>query len=247
MLGRILAVLLFGWCFTALPAAAQEIGLKDLKFITEENPPANFVENGEVKGIAVDLLNMIWSKLEQSGQPEIDVWSWDQGYRFLLTRPGTVLFSTTFTDERDQLGIKWAGPIKSNNLVLLAKKDRGVKIRNLEDARNYIVAAIPYDSSEQFLLKNGLENHVIPANSFGDMIDGLVTGKFDVIARGYNVLASGLKKRGENIDDYEIVHILKESKHFYAFHPSTPDSVVAQFQSAIETLEDERLELLDKY
>ncbi|WP_407644451.1 transporter substrate-binding domain-containing protein [Dongshaea marina] len=73
--------------------------------------PNNFVEKGELKGAAVELL---LAASKQAGSPvskaDIKVYPWARAYNDALKGPNKVVFATTRTKEREKL-FKWAGPI----------------------------------------------------------------------------------------------------------------------------------------
>ena len=104
--------------------------LEDISWYTEEYPPYNYVENGNAKGIAVDLLLAVWKKMGLNKTvKDIKVVPWARGVKMIKTKPGTCLFSTTLTSERkDVLGWKFVYPIPLMNENpenhLIAKKNK---------------------------------------------------------------------------------------------------------------------------
>ena len=97
---------------------------KDLKFYTEDAPPYNFKEGGEVKGYAVDLIKRT---LQVSNIPvtkdTIKLIPWARGIK-LTQKKGlhNVLFTTVRVPPREKKW-KWVGPIdKPITFALFAKK-----------------------------------------------------------------------------------------------------------------------------
>ena len=76
-------------------------------------------------------------------------------YRSKLTKPKTYLFSTTRTVDREQL-FKWVGPIAVNRVVLIAAKERNLKINSVAELENYGIGVVGDDVAEQFLLNAGV-------------------------------------------------------------------------------------------
>ena len=109
-----------------VPAPAS---LEGLTFITEEYPPYNFKRNDRLEGISVEILERIF---EQSDTPltrdDIHYYPWARGYDTALSEPGTVLFSTTRTAQREAL-FQWVGPIATDRVSLIARRDSGIQRR----------------------------------------------------------------------------------------------------------------------
>ena len=54
--------------------------LNDLTWMTEEYAPYNFTENGQLKGVAVDVLLEVWKRVGiQKTAKDISVYPWARG------------------------------------------------------------------------------------------------------------------------------------------------------------------------
>ncbi len=86
---------------------AQDVD--DLIYMAEDYAPANYLENGKLKGISVQILKLMWEKM---GYPEqqVVVYPWARGYFYIKTKKNHVLFTMSRTKEREKL-FKWVGPI----------------------------------------------------------------------------------------------------------------------------------------
>jgi len=240
-------IFLFLLLFSSL-VNAEEFNIQDIEFFTEENPPSNFVVNKQIIGIAPELLHLIWEELGFSSTPNIRIIPWARGYNYLQNSNKVVLFSTTRTPEREALGFKWAGPIKKNKIVLLARKDRNITINQLDDAKKYKIGTVYDDIGEHILLNSGFSKDNLHSVSSLDLsVRMLNHDRIDLIAKGYENLLSLLEKEGNNINAYEAVFTLSERHQYFAFNKDIPDKVVAQFQAAIDKLTDKHNAILEKY
>jgi ABC-type amino acid transport substrate-binding protein len=222
----------------ASPARAQTID--DLTIVTEHYPPYNFQDDGHLQGIAVDLLVGIFEKLgARRGRDSIKQWPWARGYQRLLRKPGTVLFSTTRTPEREAQ-FKWVGPISPTTIALIARKDRAVVIRSPEDLKRYRLGVVVDDVGEQLLLRAGFTVGELDRVSGADVtqlsISKLNGGRIDAWSYERNVALWEIRQAGHDPADYEVVHVLSEGHVYYAFHKDTPDALIAQIQDALDEL-----------
>jgi len=111
--------------------------------MSEQFPPFNFEENGQLKGTSVDLIALILERLNsKQNRNDIEILPWGRSYQKLLKEMNTVLFVVTRTKTRENL-FKWVGPISDAKDVFLARKDKRITIKTIDDAKNTIGAVIP--------------------------------------------------------------------------------------------------------
>ena len=111
-------IFVFVWLWMACPALGQtdeatRHAIEEMGWMTEQYPPFNYVddEDGKLNGITVDVLMAMFKKVGVTLDPtDIEVLPWARGYKRVLEKPGSVLFSTTYTVERLQ-NFRFVGPI----------------------------------------------------------------------------------------------------------------------------------------
>jgi ABC-type amino acid transport substrate-binding protein len=205
--------------------------------MTEEYPPYNYREKGELKGFAVDLMvRMLETVGADLGRDDIRLMPWSNAYNQTLNRDNTVLFAMSRTDAREDL-FKWVGPIAVNRISLIAPKSKQIQIDSLEDARPYRIGAIRDDSGEALLRQGGIEKGKIErvANVMS-MARMLAADRIDMAAYSNISFSRILKKNGLSPQDYEAVYVLDEVPAYYAFNNQIPDAVVQAFQRALDDL-----------
>src|SRR5574340_1049224 len=145
--------ILLGFAAGAGATAAKAAGLKVL---TEESPPLNFIQDGEVTGLATDVVRELVRRTGTAAS--IRLVPWQEGYQALLEQPDVALFSTVMTAERKPL-FQWVGPLAILDTNLYALKGSGIAIANLDDARKADrIATVAKYYSEQVLAKEGFTN-----------------------------------------------------------------------------------------
>ena len=104
----------------------------DLKILTEEYAPLNFMENGKITGQVTEVVREL---LKRTGTDNcIQMGTWQEVYKAVLTKPNVALFSMAMTSERKDL-LQWVGPVASLDTSLYARKGSGIKIETLEEAK----------------------------------------------------------------------------------------------------------------
>jgi len=215
-------------------------------FYTEIYPPANFFEEGKLKGITVDTLKAIWKEVGYPEQ-EINIVPWARGFRFTLDKSNSALFTMSRTPPREKL-FKWVGPIFNSTHVLMAKKSKRFSFTKLSEIFNYKIAAVRGDISEISLNQVGFPDHNMAKVSEiklafkmmkADRVDMIVT-----TIHGFDHLAQQLKFSS---DDYEQVWQVNKYGNYIAFNNQTPDSVINLYQNALNNISKQHQLIKEKY
>jgi len=208
---------------------------QDIEFLTEENAPFNFSENGEIKGISVDILTEIIKgtnipyKLEN-----IKILPWARAYDMVQKNQQTILFSMGRTDEREKL-FKWVGPIYTLKIGVIAKKTKKVVIGSSSDLNKYIIGTVRDGAPEQLIVKAGANIEKLDRGTALDLnIKKLMSDRIDCLA--FNVPAAfyNISKMGGNSSDYEVVYVLKETGLYYGANLSTSDAQIQALQKSLD-------------
>jgi polar amino acid transport system substrate-binding protein len=218
----------------------------DLRYMTEVYPPFNFVEKSELKGIAVDFLKEVWAEMGVNEQ-NIEVLPWARAYNLAQKEKNTVLFSTTRSAARESL-FKWAGPIKSNPIGFVARKDAHITADSIAKIKKYRLGTVRDDFCEDVLQQKGFDIESLErVSSLSANLKKLANKRIDMIVNSVEGTFIALEKEGYNVDEFMVVGILSDVPLSYAFHKDVPQELVDSFQKAIESLEGKRKELLKKY
>ena len=172
----------------SLVSASAAASVDDVVFMTEQYPPYNLEADNSLQGIAVDTLALMLLRTGSTQvREDIELLPWARGYKRVLSDPNTCLFSTTRTEERENL-FKWVGPIAPNTVSLIAKKERNIKIDSAQDLKKHKIGTIRDDVAEQYLANAGigLNDMERVAESILN-IKKLNRGRIDLWAYGENV------------------------------------------------------------
>ncbi len=228
-------------------AKNAEVALdKQITFYSEVYPPANYIENGELKGITVDTLKALWQHLDIPEQ-DISVVPWSRGYRFTLTDENTALFTMSRTHSREHL-FKWVGPVFNSTHVLMAKKNKGLSFKKLGEIFYHKVAAVRGDISEIALMQVGFpESNMAKVSELKQAYLMLEAGRVDMMVvtiHGFSYLSRQL---GFNAGDYHAIWEVNKVGNYIAFNVDTPDDVISQYQQAFIAISQQRLTIKEMY
>jgi polar amino acid transport system substrate-binding protein len=257
-LGRLLTLLflIVSAITVSCLASDQAVFAEGLTYLTEQYPPYNYQEDGQLQGISVDLLEKIWTKMGLDlNRSAIKLLPWTECYQTTLNKNNAVLFTTFRTLERERL-FKWVGPIASGSDALLAKSDKNITITTPGDLKKYKIGALKDDIAAQRLLNMGAKKEdLILETSSTPIIEMLKSGTIDAWA--YNDLAGIwlLQRSGANASDYKVAFVLGQGDGYYAFSKETPDPIVQSFQQALDYVKNDKdpsghsdyEKILDKY
>ncbi len=211
--------------------------LENMYWMTEEYPPFNYVENGQLKGITVDILMEMFTRAGvQLTHEDLHILPWARSYDTVLTQPGSVLFSTTYTQERLQ-HFKFVGPIIPTRVSIIAAKNRALNISSVEDMNRLKIGTIRDDIGDQLLRSLGVDEAAIEAkHSPSGLVQMLHQGRLDAIAYAEDIAHYQFKLARIDPDGYESVYVLQKSHMGYAFHKDTDPRVLEPLRKALDEL-----------
>ncbi|WP_240549397.1 substrate-binding periplasmic protein [Billgrantia antri] len=231
--------LMLVWVLFSSSAAG---GLEELTYITEEYPPYNYQQDNRLEGISIELLERIFAETDTPlSREDVLYYPWARGYDTALSEPGTVLFSTTRTAQREAL-FQWVGPIATDRVTLIARRDSGIQLSGMQDVidGDYRIAVIREDIGAQRLQEAGVpESQIHAAMSNISALRMLEHGRVDLWAYGEDVAFWLMQKEGVPTTDFAPTLTISESDLYYALHRDTDPRLVERMQAALDQLREQ--------
>ncbi len=215
-------------------AYAQDLNSRvKLKIYTEDSPPGNYLDDGKLTGLSVDVIREILDRLKLPDN--IDVVPWARGYNLALTQPNVALFSTTRLPQREEL-FKWVGPLYTQTWGFYGKKGSNLQIDSLDDAKKVTRIGTYYkDAKEQFLKGKGFTN-LISANKNISNIKRIMEGKLNLwVSSDFNMHYLA-QQAGVDPDQLELVFAFRDVKNYIAFSILTSDDLVNTWQRTLDEI-----------
>lgn len=215
-------------------------------YYTEIYPPWNYVDNDSVTGLSPELMRLIWKKLTLKEKP-INVLPWARAYHDVRENKNTVLMTPVKTAERAPL-FKWVGPISSAEYILIGLSSDSIKISTIDDAKRYTIGSIREDAAEQLIIKQGIPKmNVSSLNTLYQAVNMLKLKRVDLIAYEKRSFIIYCKKEGIRLSEFQNLYLISKEHDHYAFNITTPDSVIHQFQKALDSLHSEHQRLIEQF
>ncbi len=216
-------------------SSASRIEKKGVLYMTEISPPDKFIKEDKLVGLFVETLKLIWTDLGIEGE-EIQIFPWARAYQNLLDKPDTILFSIAKTKEREGL-FKWAGPLRKTRLVLIAKKNKSITLKDMsaKSLSAYRLGSVTNDAAEQLLVSRGHElKNLDRSEAFRSLILKLISDRVDIVTYGEMPFFAYVRENALNPHDFEVIAVLEEVELYYGFNKNTPMERVKDFQAALD-------------
>ncbi len=208
-----------------------------VRVMTENLPPFNFKKDGQIVGIATEIVQAVFHRAGCAiEQGEIQMYPWTRAYYEVQHLPGTALYSMARTAAREDL-FKWVGPISDVTIGVIAKKNRHIKITDIEDFKHYRIGTVRDGAPEQLLVKLGVDSEQLNRLAFPEMnIKKLQTDRIDLFVFNVQTARYLMVTLGINPEDYETVFSLKKMDLYIGLHKNTESTLVAALQAALDEL-----------
>lgn len=213
------------------PTAADAGGaLPHLVITGEHTPPTSMLVDGKATGRQTDKVRQM---LERVGVPHsIDLLPWKRAYMMAQRDPLTCVYSTTRTAEREQQ-FKWVGPIVQSDWVLMARADRPLRLRTLEDARPLRIGTYSGDARDEFLRRRGFNVDAVPNDAANP--EKLLLNRIDLWAVATRPELNMTRQLGRN-GQFVPVLVFNRVGLYLACHPSVPDRLVKRMNAMFATM-----------
>lgn len=236
--------------FVAFSKRVYTRNIDNFKIYTEDYPPYNFMVDGVLNGVAVDLMEQMLNDLGSTlTRKDIKLIPWARAYVFVQNNKNSILFSTTRTKHRENL-FKWVGPIITTKFVLIGLKKKMIEIKNAEGIKKFKITVVRKDISEQLLYDEGVpKKNVLSVSKAKSCILLLLNGRVDLWSYEETVAKWQIKKIKKDPKEFVVVHVFKTGKLYYAFNLDTSAVLVNKFQNSLNKLKKTKVyhKILNKY
>jgi len=218
----------------------------NIKWMTEDYPPYNYIESDKIKGLSVTLLKKIYSNLDiQPQQLNLKLYPWARAYKTLQQDNNSCLFSMTHTQDRAEQ-FNFIGPIIDTriSLISLSNKNLATDPKALAKMR---IGVVKDDIGHQLLLKKGMsEKRFVFLSTGFEMVKMLAMGRVDMIAYGENIAKFQFGKAGISPTEYKVISVLKNSQLGFACNKQVPKIFINAMQKSLMEVKVKELESFNR-
>jgi polar amino acid transport system substrate-binding protein len=212
-----------------------------IRVVTEEFPPFNYTENGRLTGLSTEVVEAVLLELGVTG--DFQVMPWARAMQTAQNEENVLIYSI-YRNEQREVQYKWVGPISESHNNIYALKSRNIKLRSLDDAKQYSVGIINRDREEDYFLKHGFsfDTNIESAPNHELNYSKLRSGRIDLWPIDQAAMAYYVRKAGDDPQSMvEPVFDVAESSatyqgYFMAFGMRTSDELVERFRKALGKL-----------
>ncbi|MFM9972157.1 MAG: substrate-binding periplasmic protein [Burkholderiales bacterium] len=147
------------------------------QFLTEENPPLNFLREGEISGIATGVIREMAKRAQIPAT--ILLIPWAEAYSRAQQEAETCVFSTVRLAEREKL-FQWVGPIARGEWSLYARDGFPADLKKLDQLMKFRVGVVN-DARAVYLRGRGFKNLVTAEHNLE--LAAMLTGDAKLLGR----------------------------------------------------------------
>jgi len=204
-----------------------------LAIYTEDSAPANFVQNGTLTGLCVDIVREMQERI--GDQTAIRVVPWSRGLSYLQSRANTMLFATTKAVARSD-NFHWVGPLIRIKWFLFGLKDREYDIQCLEDAKQFkSIGTYIDDAKDQFLRARGFDN-LVPVRDNLLNLRKIVRGRLDLFVSSDVGIKPLLRQSGISANKIVPIIEIKKADLYLAFSRNTDPEILHEWKQAFASV-----------
>jgi polar amino acid transport system substrate-binding protein len=205
----------------ACPALAAD----KIHLVTESYPPMNYSENGQLKGVSVELLQ---KAMADSGVAyDMEVMPWARAYALAENEKGYCVFTAVHNAERDKK-FQWVEPLLHGYAYLIKKKGSDVHAKTIEEARKYLIGTQRGDYTVG-VLKSMQFDRIDLASEINLTLNKLLMGRIDLMPMAGQLVVE-LQKKGTEI---EPLLLLVSNVNGLACNKNIPPETVAKIQESL--------------
>jgi polar amino acid transport system substrate-binding protein len=209
---------------------------EQIKIVTEDFAPYNYIENNQLIGIHTSLIKEILSKTQT--EAKFHVYPWARAYNMALQEKNTLIYSIARSKSREKL-FQWVGPITPVTTCLFALKSRvDIDFNELESAKKYTTVTQMEGRTAHVLMDKGFKKKsLMRATSIENALKVLLNGRSDLLGYPELPIYHLIKQLG--MEPHNVVkktHCFTDAEMYMAFSLNTSIEIVELFQQALSEL-----------
>lgn len=220
-------------------AAGSAVRSETLKVLTEEFPPYNYTENGNITGFSTAVVRAVLKEARLQG--EFQSLPWARAYEMAQTGESVLIYSIARNPQREKL-FKWVGVIAPTQYYLFSLPQRKLHFERLEQAKPFQIATVNEDIGEQFLITRGFVKgqNLQSSVKYELNYEKLKRGRVDLwimpeLVAVYLARQAGDAPANTLARSYAITELGNDG-YYMAFSANTPDALVERLARGLAAI-----------
>jgi len=190
-----------------------------LELVTLQYPPYEYLENGEVKGVAVNIVQEVFKRMKRP--ITITLYSWDQSLAMIQKGEADAIFTIFKTPERETYADYSHEVLMPQVVSLFVKSDANIVFDgDLNKLSRYtfgVVRTVSYGSIFDDAVKTGVIRSIETSETGEENMKKLLQGRFDIlVSNRYGAL--DIVKKMKNMDHVkELTPAIQSVSSYIAF------------------------------
>lgn len=214
----------------------------ELTIYTEQFPPYNFSNKGQLQGINLDITRALCQRVKV--ECKFELLPWARAYSLAQNNPATGIVSTARTVQREDL-FQWVGPlVSSRTFFYRLATNKHINPTDLNQVSAYSLGLVRGNVYEQLVYEVGFETdkNLLQFSHHYEYINLFFKNKIDLILGSELVLDYQLQQFGHG--GKEVVKLVelpveKLGGNYLAFNKAVPKEIVEQFNVQLKALRKE--------
>ncbi|KTF17848.1 hypothetical protein ATS75_00025 [Pseudoalteromonas sp. H105] len=221
--------------FVCFDSVSQNLNYSELRFISVDEPPANYLDSsGELSGFVTEIVKQLQKQLQND--TSIEVMPEARAIRTLDTSPNVIMFSLSRSEERENK-YHWLAHVITKRWIFFSRFDSSHEASTLSHiVSSRTVGVIHGDIRERWLQKQNTSN-LISILDYNNAVEMLMRDRFDFLFYESFGVFSTLKKLGYSSDMVKSELVARESDVYIVMSKSIDDSaLVLEIQNQFSIL-----------
>ncbi|MBE9608244.1 substrate-binding periplasmic protein [Chitinilyticum piscinae] len=200
----------------------------DLTMLIGENPPFNSFRESRPEGLAVQIVDVM---LQRSGlSVRYAEYPWSRAQKLAQTEPGHCVYTLSRLPEREN-AYEWIGPIAVNPWAFFALRERRIKLKGLDDARQYTIAGQRNDGKAIWLESQGFVLDYAAKESQG--LKKVASGRLDLFPGGLYSLPELAVQAEVDPARFEPLLVFHRIEYYVACNKNTDPGKLRRLRAAL--------------
>lgn len=209
----------------------------DIEVVTEQYPPFNYEQDGQVQGIATEIVQSVLNELNI--ETNIRVMRWSRAYRRAVRRANVLIYSIGRTSEREDQ-FHWIGVVAPFETYIYALKRRDdINIETESDLLQWRIGLVSGDMRDQYFSESGdYRIHRFRNSRF--VFQALLNNEIDIVAvekNNFPFIIEALELSKDKFTALYRIDSLSQEGLYMAFGRRTSEDIVTMFKNAYNKIQ----------